>query len=123
MSDRRRIPYPKPTEFEVQAEAYVYLKSAGYDVRGEISVHGNRSQGTRGARFDLVIYDWQTKQALLIIEAKRNPNGQGSKQGGYYSRFTGLKCIYIRGMKDIGPQLLAEVEANLAPVTWKQVVA
>ena len=120
MVDRRRIPYPETTEFEVQAEAYIYLKAAGYDVRGEITVKGNRSQRVRGARFDLVIYDRRTKQALLIIEAKKNPDGVGDKQGGYYSRFTGLKCIYIRGMKDVGPDLLAAVEANLAPVTWRQ---
>lgn len=121
MSIRRTIPYPKPTEFEVQAETYMFLKGAGYDVRGEVKVQGNRRQGVRGARFDIVIYDPQTKQALLLIETKRNPDGTTRVQGDYYERFTGLKCLYVRGTKDINETLLRRIEESLAPVTWKRV--
>ena len=44
----------RPTEFEVQADAYAALRAAGYRVRGEVDFHNPEG---RGARFDLVVFD------------------------------------------------------------------
>ncbi len=67
-----KIKYPlKPSDFEVQAELYWFLKNKGFNVRGEITVKGNRKKNIRGARFDLVIFA-TNKLPLAIIEAKNS---------------------------------------------------
>lgn len=71
------IAYPnKPTEFEIHAELYVFLKAMGYNVRGEINhtitTDIRQRCGYKKSRFDLVVFD-DKNEAKIIIEVKDGP--------------------------------------------------
>lgn len=90
------------TEFEVQADCYQYLKRVYPLVRGEIKLrpddvrdfkNGRRSFAHRGARFDLVICDTQSKP-LFVIEVKRKEKRVNSKQH-LYEQLATVPCYTV----------------------------
>lgn len=89
----------KPSEFEIQAEAYHNIKEVYPKTRGEYLIKKDKANGIRGARFDIVIFD-AIGEMKLIIEVKRFPYGERETQGKRYTELTGVPCIYLRGMKD-----------------------
>jgi hypothetical protein len=96
------------SEFEVKAEAYLRLRQAGFNVRGEwtwrdkfVSYFGRGCPRGR-VRFDLVILD-EHDNIVLILEVKRQRRNKGSRplpQGPHYSKLAGAPCIYIHGMRE-----------------------
>ncbi len=98
------IPYlTKRTEFEIQSDAYQYLRERGLNVRGEITERINirkLSRGIKGmrqCRFDIVVYDSFNK-AVCIIEVKdasekSQPNLRKNRQFRKYSLYK-LPLLY-----------------------------
>ncbi len=88
------IPRPsRPSEFEMQADLYLALKRAGYEVRGEVP---SRFEGKK-CIFDLVIY--RGEHAAIIIEVKNSPhlgvlNGHKTKQNVAYAVY-GIPLVYF----------------------------
>ena len=89
----------RPSEFEVQAEAYHNLKEVYPKTRGEYQIPKDKKNGIRGARFDIVIFD-TIGDMKLIIEVKRSTWSHSVNQGNRYTNLTGVPCIYLRGMKE-----------------------
>ena len=86
-----------PSEFEVQSCAYGILKKnlpEEYCVRGEYKLPYMRA--------DICI--WKKTETghdlILVIEVKKNPNGNATAQGERYSNICLCPCIYVRGFKD-----------------------
>jgi hypothetical protein len=84
----------RPTEFELQADLYFYLKKNGMDVRGEVKslFAGEKS------RFDLVVFIGEN--ALCVIEVKNTPHravvmgGKKTKQRRKYEQYD-IPVIYF----------------------------
>lgn len=82
-----------PSEFEIQAEAYLRLKER-WNVRGE---YHYRVNGKRAARFDIAILS-PSGTLRLIVEVKRRNRQRSWAQAERYGAMTGLPVLYIRGM-------------------------
>ena len=102
-----RIEYPGlPSEFEVQAEVYSFLKSNGYDIRGEIHV-GNPDPHKRGGRLDLVVFanlcgnDHRPVIAIEVKDDVRKMPNQAPKKLEYYAAITNVKQIAFYRNDDI----------------------
>jgi hypothetical protein len=87
------------TEFEIQAEIYVLLKSAlpNLSVRGEFKL--DNADG-RGARFDIAILNADETELLMVIEVKKprrfSPiKPKGHSQSIRYHKLTGLAPMVI----------------------------
>lgn len=111
------IQYPARTsEFEIQAELFQDLKQLGYDIHGEVPTSWNRRTGTKGARFDLVIF--RNKRAAVLIEVKSHLAGRSHKpttQTKQYQRYSqyGLPVIYCTNLTQI-EETIAKVECIFA---------
>lgn len=106
------------SEFEVQAEIYFFLKSNGFDVRGELSFREKQlSNKVRLSRFDLVIFEGEN--ATHIIEVKNKPvkhkNGVEATRQCWKYRTFGIPVTFVYGVED-GKRF---VESLLAEVTMK----
>lgn len=99
------IQYPQmDSEFEIQAYLFAKLKAAGFDVRGEVQVHGmfGLRKAKASCRFDIVIYE--NGVATLIIEVKARVVNHKStvddtRQGKRYTTF-GVPVWFVYGMSD-----------------------
>lgn len=93
------ISYPKRfSEFDIQAELYMALRLAGYNVRGEVRSQVHDLGHKHRVRLDLVVFDTQN-QPHLIIECKDTFNGsfdlcKNTRQGRRYHSF-GLPIVRI----------------------------
>jgi hypothetical protein len=96
----------RPSEFDLQASLYHELRSAGYEVRGEVKF---KRPGERGLRADLLIL--HQGRPALIIEVKPYLDISRCRKDARYTAATGLPCIVI------GPEnrthLLALVQYRL----------
>lgn len=120
-----QVAYPERyTEFDIQAETYLALKSAGYDVHGEVRAFCEDFGRKHKCRLDLVVYDpYQTP--LLIVECKDTAGDlslePGSRQHRRYSKF-GLPVIRVGSLSDISfvidalEQREAEIDSLVYPV-------
>jgi len=105
-----QIPQNK-SEFELQAELFSALKTAGYLVRGEVSARLNGKKSI----FDLVIF--KEDKAVVIIEVKDSPHravvyGKKTKQSMQYKAYN-LPVIYHTTIHSV-QQTLARIERVLA---------
>lgn len=87
-----------PTEFEVQSLAFGILRKNLYPeylIRGEYKFTKMRA--------DIAIFKAhldKEPELKLILEVKKNPNGEYTAQGERYTSLTGIPCLYIRGYND-----------------------
>ena len=109
------IQYPeRASEFEIQAELYQAIKSAGFDVRGEVRASCMDFGNQHLVRIDLVVF--RDCKAVALVECKRDANEMegldtGTRQGRRYSRF-GLPVIVCGSLEQI-PFAVQEVEECL----------
>lgn len=94
-----RIEYPGlPSEFEIQAEVYSFLKLSGYDIRGEIHVE-NPDPNERGGRLDLVVFaklcgkDHRPVIAIEVKDDMRKTPNQIPRKLEHYAAITNVKQI------------------------------
>ena len=99
-----QIEYPNfPTEFELHAQIFCFLRREGIDVRGEVKMPFG---STGRCSFDLVVF--KNKIATSVIEVKKTSHRRdGTRQNSRYRRF-GVPVIYFWNMK-FAPQLLEMV--------------
>lgn len=116
----------RTTEFEAQATCYIKLKNVGYLVRGEVKCPKNEKKKLHAIRFDLVIFDPETKEPLIFIEVKKDPDDdiffhlneyKHHEQIKHYSALMGVPGILVYGLKD-AEQIIQKVE-NVFPFIVK----
>jgi hypothetical protein len=98
----------EPSEFEVQAVAYILLKPHFPIVRGECVLRmGDRTRRSirdayqyksRGVRADIALFD-SNSVLKMIVEVKRKEDSTAQEQGVRYKIACGVPVLYIRGMK------------------------
>jgi hypothetical protein len=88
------IPYPsRRSEAETHAEMWCRLIQRGHDARCEVK--GTAPAGSRGARFDIVVF-WR-EEAVCIVEVKRETSRGGARQQDRYSAEYGIPAFVCRG--------------------------
>ncbi|MCK5612036.1 type I restriction enzyme HsdR N-terminal domain-containing protein [Candidatus Pacearchaeota archaeon] len=96
------------SEFEIQAVCFFLLHKAGYLVRGEVKITlKGKEKNCRCGRFDLVIFNHDTKSMVLVIEVKKIGSLMCSNSGSSYpdqieryEEMSGCPCFLVCGIKE-----------------------
>ena len=93
------IKFKKYSEFEIQTIAYSNLINAGYNVRGEYRYWYKDNEKIKSAIFDIAVFN-ENHELILIIEVKRSDKTSSIRQAERYTKISGIKTIYVRGIAD-----------------------
>jgi hypothetical protein len=105
------------SEFEIQAEVYMRLKSQFPLVRGEYFYehtdrHLDEFGRIKACRFDIVIFNSQSK-ILAVVEIKKK---KGKHYIAHYGKSVLAPVVLVEGMEDV-PKIIQKVHREIRSYT------